>query len=82
MSVEASCGQCHFGLKGKGCQLAVRFGGKAYFVDGTSIDDYGDAHEEEGFCSAIRRAEVQGAVVRNRFAATYFRLLPVVRSEK
>ena len=37
MTVEASCGQCNFGLKDKGCSLAVRMDGKAYFVDGTSF---------------------------------------------
>lgn len=74
--VEASCGQCRLGLDGKGCDLAVRFGGKAYFVDGSSIDSHGDAHAKDGFCNAIRRAEVRGQVVGQRFVATHFRLLP------
>ena len=73
--VEASCGECQFGLSGKGCDLAVRINGKAYFVDGTSIDEYGDAHAENGFCEAVRKAEVQGAVVNDRFKATYFKLV-------
>jgi hypothetical protein len=33
--VEASCGQCQFGMEGHGCELAVRIDGKPYFVDGT-----------------------------------------------
>src|SRR5436190_13658697 len=74
--VEASCGECKFHLKGKGCDLAVRIDGKAYFVDGTSIDDHGDAHADDGFCLSIRKAEVQGEIVNNRFKATYFKLLP------
>lgn len=74
--VEASCGQCKLGLPGKSCDLAVRINGKAYFVDGTNIDSHGDAHAKDGFCSAIRQAEVQGEIVDNRFRATYFRLLP------
>lgn len=74
--VEASCGQCQLGLPGKGCDLAVRIKGKAYFVDGTNIDSHGDAHAKDGFCSAIRWAQVQGKVVDNRFVATYFKLLP------
>ena len=74
--VEASCGQCRLGLPGKSCDLAVRIEGKAYFVDGTTIDSHGDAHAKDGFCQAIRKAEVQGQVVNNRFVATYFRLLP------
>lgn len=73
--VEASCGQCKFGLKGKSCDLAVRINGKAYFVDGTKIDDHGDAHASDGFCEAIRKAEVQGEIVNNRFKATYFKLI-------
>jgi len=79
--VEASCGQCKFGLKAKGCDLAVRINGKAYFVDGTAIDDHGDAHANDGFCNAIRKAEVKGEVVNNRFVATYFKLLPEKKKE-
>jgi hypothetical protein len=76
LTVEASCGQCKFGLQGKGCSLAVRIDGKAYFVDGTAIDSHGDAHADDGFCNAIRKAKVQGKVVDNRFKASYFQLLP------
>lgn len=76
-AVEASCGQCQFGLPGKGCTLAVRIDGKAYFVDGTDIDSHGDAHATDGFCESIRKAEVQGEVVDNRFKASYFKLLNV-----
>jgi hypothetical protein len=73
--VEASCGECQFHLTGKSCDLAVRINGKAYFVDGTSIDEHGDAHAKDGFCEAIRKAEVQGEIVNNRFKATYFKLI-------
>lgn len=73
--VETACGECQFQLKGKSCDLAVRINGKAYFVDGTSINDHGDAHAKEGFCNAVSKAEVQGKVVNNRFKATYFKLL-------
>lgn len=76
MVVEASCGECQFGLKGKSCDLAIRIDGKAYFVDGAKIDDYGDAHAKEGFCEAISKAEVQGEIIGSRFKATYFKLLP------
>lgn len=75
--VEASCGQCQFGLAGTDCDLAVRIDGKAYYVDGTHIDEHGDAHADDGFCNAIRKAEVQGEVVNNRFKATYFKLVKV-----
>lgn len=80
-TVETSCGLCQFGMKSKDCSLAVRIDGKSYFVDGTSIDDHGDAHGKDGFCEAIRKAEVQGEIVNNRFKATYFKLLPVKKEE-
>jgi Family of unknown function (DUF6370) len=80
--VEASCGQCQFGLAGKGCSLAVRINGKAYFVDGSKIDDHGDAHAADGFCEAIRKAEVQGEVVNNRFQASYFKLVKADKKKK
>ena len=73
--VEASCGECQFHMAGKGCDLAIRIDGKSYFVDGTSIDDHGDAHGKDGFCKAIRKAKVQGEIVNNRFRATYFKLI-------
>jgi hypothetical protein len=73
--VETACGQCQLGLPGKSCDLAVRINGKAYFVDGTSIDDHGDAHAKTGFCNAIRNAEVQGEIKDSRFKATYFKLV-------
>ena len=75
MNVEVSCGQCKFGLSGKGCALAIRIKGQAFFVDGTSIDEHGDAHATDGFCNAIRNAQVQGEVINGRFKVTYFKLL-------
>ncbi len=74
--VEAACGQCQFDMKGYDCDLAVRIDGKSYFVDGTSIDSHGDAHADDGFCAAIRKAEVVGKIVDNRFKVTSFKLLP------
>ncbi|HYH13570.1 MAG TPA: DUF6370 family protein, partial [Flavisolibacter sp.] len=63
-----------FKLPGQDCDLAVRINGKVYYVEGTHIDAHGDAHAKDGFCNAIRKAEVQGAVVDDRFKATYFKL--------
>ena len=74
--VEASCGECQFGMKGKSCDLAVRIDGKSYFVEGTKLDDHGDAHAEDGFCSAIRKAEVSGEIINEKYVATSFKLLP------
>lgn len=74
--VEVSCGECQFGMKGKSCDLAVRIDGKSYFVDGTKIDEHGDAHAKDGFCETIRKAEVTGTIVNDRFKAVTFKLLP------
>lgn len=73
--VEASCGQCQFNMKGKGCTLAVKIKGKPYFVEKAHIDAFGDAHDSEGFCNAVRKAKVQGKVVGDKFVATYFELV-------
>jgi hypothetical protein len=73
--VETACGECQFKLSGDGCDLAVRINGKAYFVEGTDIDSHGDAHAKDGFCNAVRKAEVQGEIVNDHFKVTYFKLL-------
>ena len=76
--VEAACGQCLLDLKGKkGCDLAVRFNGKSYFVDGFKMKDLGDAHANDGMCNAVRKAKVTGDVIDGRFVATSFEMLPI-----
>jgi len=82
--VEAACGECKLGLPGKGCDLAVRINDKSYFVDGTHIDSHGDPHAKDGFCNAIRKAEVQGEIVADRFKVTHFKLIdkPASTNEK
>lgn len=74
--VQASCGQCQFGMDGDGCDLAIRLGEKSYFVDGSGIDDHGDAHHENGLCNCVRNAEVSGKIIDGRFKVTQFELLP------
>ena len=74
--VEASCGECQFGMDGEDCDLAVRIDGEAYYVDGSNTDDHGDAHAADGICNAIRQAVVVGEVVDGRFVASAFELLP------
>ena len=75
--VDASCGQCQFGMKSQqGCDLAVKINGKSYFVDGTKIDDHGDAHNKtNGFCEVVRKAKVTGKIVDNRFVASSFKMV-------
>ncbi len=74
--VDASCGECQFKMEGKGCDLAVRIDGKSYFVDGSKIDDHGDAHSQHGMCNAIRKAKVTGEIKDGRFVASAFELVP------
>jgi len=80
--VEASCGQCNFGMKGGGCSLAVKIDDKAYFVDGVNLHDVGDAHAADGMCNVVRKAEVEGSIVNDRFQASSFKLLPQEKSNK
>ena len=74
---ELSCGQCKFDLDSEsGCSLAVRLDGKAYFVEGFDIDDFGDAHDENiGFCNIIRKGEVTGEIINDKFLASAIELV-------
>ncbi|MFN0291702.1 DUF6370 family protein [Pedobacter helvus] len=80
--VEIACGECMFKMDGKGCDLAVRIDGKPYFVDGRKIDDFGDAHADDGFCNAIRKATVTGEIVNGRFKAKSVQLVETKKTEK
>ncbi len=73
--LESACGTCMFKMQGKTCKLAVKLNNKNYYVEGTGIDDHGDAHDKDGFCNAIRKAKVQGEVVGDKFKVTYFELI-------
>ena len=74
--VEVACGQCQFGMtENSGCDLAVRIDGKSYFVDGTNIDEHGDAHADDGFCEVIRNANVKGEIIEGRFKSESFILI-------
>ncbi len=75
--VDASCGQCQLGLPGEGCDLAIVLNGRAYFVDGSHLDDHGDAHGPQGLCNAIRSATVTGNVDGSRFQAERFGIVPL-----
>ena len=80
MIVDASCGQCQFGMNGSGCELAVRIKGKSYLVDGVpAMNTYGDPHGEDGMCNMVRKAEVTGSVKGKKFVATSFKLLPLAK---
>ncbi|HQS54998.1 MAG: hypothetical protein B7Y15_10840 [Bacteroidetes bacterium 24-39-8] len=73
--LETACGTCMFKMKGNTCKLAVKIKNKDYFVEGTGIDDHGDAHSKDGFCNSIRKAKVQGEIQGDKFLVTYFELI-------
>jgi|TARA_X000000368_G_scaffold364126_1_gene309642 hypothetical protein len=70
--VLASCGMCNFGMRNKNCSLAIQINEKGYDVKGTKIDDHGDSHAVNGFCNAVRVAEVSGKIKKNKFIADAF----------
>lgn len=87
MTVETSCGECNFGLPGNDCDVAIRLPSadgttQAYYVEGVDISEYGHPHDENGFCVAVRKAEVQGDVVDGHFKASYFKLLPMEQGKQ
>lgn len=73
--VDVSCGQCQLGMAGTGCDLAIRWDNQCYFVSGPTIDDYGDAHAEDGFCNCIRKARVTGTLANGRVSVQELELL-------
>jgi Family of unknown function (DUF6370) len=75
IEVLASCGSCNFKMKVPGCPLAIKMDDKFYLVEGTKIDDHGDAHADDGFCNAIKKAKVQGTVEGDKFKVTYFEII-------
>jgi hypothetical protein len=58
-----------------GCDLAIQYAGKKYWVDGTNISDYGDEDASDGFCQTTRKAEVKGNFDRNKFISNSFTLI-------
>lgn len=73
--VNASCGACNFNMTGDECDLAVEIDGKYYYTIGSGIDEHGDSHATDGFCNAIRKAEVVGEIKHGVFYIESFKLL-------
>lgn len=82
VKVKISCGQCNFKMEGNSCDLAIKYKRHYYFVDGSTIDDHGDAHGADGFCSKVREAYVSGKIEESRFSATKIELVPIQNKEK
>ena len=70
---NVSCGQCNLELDRDECDLAIRREEATYSVDGFSMDDLGDPHDEDGLCNEIRQAKAKDG----RFLATLIEFLPV-----
>ena len=73
--VDTACGMCQFGMDDeKGCVLAVEINSEFYYVEGTNIDDHGDAHAQDGFCNSIRKARVKGVIKGEKYYLENFKL--------
>jgi len=69
----ASCGMCNFGMKDKKeCSLAIKINEDVFSVSGTGIDDHGNSHAKNGFCNAIRVADIEGRIVKGVFKSQSF----------
>jgi hypothetical protein len=51
------------------CELAVKIDGKVYGVEGSKLDDHGDAHAADGMCMVARQAYVEGRIEGDKFVA-------------
>ena len=81
--VDTSCAKCQFDKKSdKDCLLAVEIHSDIYYVEGTTIDDHGDAHASDGFCNVVRKAHVEGIIDDGRFYLDKFRLLKYREKKK
>ena len=73
--VETACGQCQFNMDQQaGCDLAIRIDSAYYFVEGSKIDEHGDAHSDAGLCNSIQTAEVKGTIKDGKFYSELFTL--------
>ena len=82
--VLASCGQCQLEMNSKkGCNLAIQYAGKKYWVNGSTLDDHGDTHDPEGgMCQEVRKAEVSGTFEGKNFNANTFVLVDKKKKKK
>lgn len=76
-SAKAGCATCIFQMKGvEGCKLAIEIDGRQYLVQGSDIDDHGDAHASDALGNTARYAHAKGRISSDRFIAEEFCLLP------
>jgi hypothetical protein len=72
--VEAGCAMCIYGMADASCELAVKIDDKVYLVEGSKLDDHGDAHAPDGMCMIARTAYVEGRIEGHKFIAQKFEL--------
>ncbi|MFT6981711.1 MAG: hypothetical protein ACJAUD_000475 [Crocinitomicaceae bacterium] len=72
---DVSCGMCNFEMTGEDCALAIRIDGKEYYVEGSAIDEHGDAHADDGLCTVVRKAKVKGVIKKGVFVAEMITLI-------
>ena len=72
---DVSCGMCNFEMTGEECALAIRIEGKEYYVEGSAIDEHGDAHADDGLCTVVRKAKVKGVIKKGVFVAEMIELI-------
>lgn len=73
---NVSCGICNFNMTGDECDLAVQIDVKYYYTFGSGIDEHGDSHASDGFCNAVRTANVVGEIKHGVFYIESLQLLP------
>lgn len=66
---DVSCGICNFEMTGDDCALAINIDGKEYYIEGSAIDEHGDAHAADGLCTVVRKAKVKGVIKKGVFIA-------------
>lgn len=66
---DVSCGICNFEMTGDDCALAIVIDGKNYYIEGSAIDEHGDAHAADGLCTVVRKAKVKGVIKKGVFIA-------------
>ena len=47
----------------------------SYLVSGPNIDEFGDAHADDGLCNCVRKGRATGSVVDGRFIAEHLQLV-------
>ena len=81
--VESGCGMWIYNMKSdKGCAIAVKIDGKAYYVEGINKKSLGDPHADDGYCNTTKKALVSGELKNNKFYAKSFKFVEATEQKK